>query len=355
MSSPRKSLRPSMNKGTGGGSMKKQAMRLWLKTWPKLLVTICGVAVYLSSGWFPEAHQSLYQSIAVNLISIPIIFILYDIWNEKSHRKLYEHVYRYAGNEMSLAMSAAKQEMEGLAYGLYSLLDNTGCLVDDSNLQRMKVVIPEGSQVTTDEDGEEYLTGDDCMPPDAYEADQDIYAFDNATIVPVVSETKYLGFQVKGIQVLNIVERIDGLIKNSFVMERMDDKEASIIVQFHQSLRMLQSFIEHHQHDLFLRTDLSVKGFRAEKVKEALFGFCQIDLHITPDKPEGGLYKALVGSNMLQENDLEHLTDVYVINPDYYVIFGDLVVGVVDCIRSWKKETKHAGYMNFEDARIGVL
>lgn len=335
--------------------MKKQAMRLWLKTWPKLLVAICGLAVYASSGWLPEAHQALCQSIAVNLISIPIIFILYDIWNGKSHRKLYEHVYRYAGNEMSLAMSAAKREVESLAYGLYSLLDNTGCLVDDSDSQRMKVVLREGCRVATDEEGEEFLTEYGWGIADAHDTSQDIYSFDVATIVPVVSEARYLGYQVKGLHVSSVVERVDGLIRNSFVMERMDDKEASIIVRFHQSLRMLQSFLDLHEDDLFCRTDINIEGFHAEIAKEPRFGFCPVDLYLTPAKPEGGLYKTLVASSLLQSDDLEQLTDIYVINPDYYVIFGDLIVAVADCIRDWKKETDHGGYVNFEDARVGIL
>lgn len=335
--------------------MRNKAVRLWLKTWPKLLVAICGLTVYLLSEWIPKDHQPLAQSIAVNLISIPIIFILYDIWNDKSHRQLYEHVYDYAGNEMSIAMSAAKKEMESLVYGLYGLLDNTGLIVDDSDFTYMKVKLRDDCRVETDEDEEKYIIGSDGMLFNDDGIEQDIYSFNHSTIGSAISETQHLGFQIKDIKVAEIVDKVDSLIKNSFVMERMDDKEATIIVRFYRTLRMLQSFIEHHGNDLFAKTDIYIDGFYIERFEEGVFGFGQFDLYVVPETRENECYSPLLASSMLKENDACNLKNVYVVNPDYYIIFGDLIVSVVGCIVEWKKEAKHISYIDFEAASVNVL
>ena len=72
--------------------------RIWLKAWPKLIVASTGILLYLVAIRLTEDLKGLLISIAATLISIPLIFILYDIWNEKSHRKLYEYAYNRVGN-----------------------------------------------------------------------------------------------------------------------------------------------------------------------------------------------------------------------------------------------------------------
>jgi len=57
-------------------------------------VTTFGTICYVAAASLPTAHQGLMQGIAVNLISIPIIFLFYQIWSDRSQKKLYEHIYR---------------------------------------------------------------------------------------------------------------------------------------------------------------------------------------------------------------------------------------------------------------------
>ncbi len=329
----------------------KTYKRIWLKIWPKLLVTASGVVCYVAAAYFPENHRGLVENISANLISIPLIFLIYDVWNDKSHQKLYENVYQYAGNEMSLVMADTKQEMLALLYGFSVYLDGKPLLIDDTNMPAMKIVMRSDAHISYDDDGEAFLAGDDSNWLYDMDAADDPYALDKATIVPVISETFYLGFQLRTFRVSKVVERLDDLIRNAFVMEKMDDKEATIIVELHRSLRMLQSFLEFHD-DLFLPTGLDVEGFKALTDRVPTPSYYVVDLVVQLRDPEGGEYLETLDSCMLSADCLEGLVASYV---DYYVLFSDLIHEVIDCIGRWKKEAGHGGYLDFEQAKIGVL
>lgn len=63
-----------------------------------------GVAV----TWLHGDFRGLIISVGGGLISIPLVFIFYEIWQEKSHRKLNESVYEFAENQMRVSIHAVK-------------------------------------------------------------------------------------------------------------------------------------------------------------------------------------------------------------------------------------------------------
>jgi hypothetical protein len=58
---------------------------------------------------------------------------------------------------------------------------------------------------------------------------------------------QYLGYQICDIHFGGAVRRINELIKNPFVMERMDDEESLVIIHLLKALNMLHSFVEFHR------------------------------------------------------------------------------------------------------------
>lgn len=92
--------------------MKNTIKTFFLKIWSKLIVTILGILLYLLAIKLSEDVKGLLINIAASLISIPIIFMAYELWNEKSHRALNESVYTYVENEMSQAMLEIRKTMD---------------------------------------------------------------------------------------------------------------------------------------------------------------------------------------------------------------------------------------------------
>lgn len=78
---------------------------------------------------------------------------------------------------------------------------------------------------------------------------------------------QYLGYQISDVQFEGAVRRINEFIKYSFISERMDDEENSVIIHLLEALNMLHSFVELHRQDLFLRTDITVRGFAWDLLK----------------------------------------------------------------------------------------
>lgn len=75
--------------------------------WPKLLVITVGVGRYgVAVTWLHGDLRGLIISVGGGLVSIPLVFIFYEIWQEKSHRKLNESVYEFAENQMRVSISA---------------------------------------------------------------------------------------------------------------------------------------------------------------------------------------------------------------------------------------------------------
>ena len=337
--------------------MSKNYYRIWLKSWPKLLVTGIGVALYVASFWAPEHHRDLVQNISANIISIPIIFLIYEIWNEKAHQKLHEAVYQYASNEMSLAMADAKEAMSSLAFGVCAYLDNRPFLLDDRNINHMRIMMRDGYRVERDEDDEDSLLIAQNLDFDwksEWDSAEDIFSLDKNSIVPVIADSFYLGFQIRALGLGSIIDRLGKLISNPFVMEKMDDKEATIIVEFDYALKMLQSFMATHE-NLFCEADIKIEGFDVEAEDALIPGIFSATLSIVVDMNDEPYIQPIGECKVSVNEDVELLTKVHIVNRDCLIIFGDLVDEVIHCIERWRSDPEHQSYLDFARAKVGII
>jgi hypothetical protein len=365
--------------------MRKPLKRILLKTWPKIIVALVGVLIYLSAIRLSGDIEGLLVNIAASLISIPIIFIAYDLWNEKIHRALNENVYRYAENEISQVMLEIRRYMEMFLKGFCVYFDDDDIVLEESDPNNFILKMKDTSKILYDEDKDPYQLKYQLEDYDEDEDDRfDIYGLEKDTVVPVIEEVQYLGYQVVDIDLEDIVESLNELLKNSFIMERMDDEEVSVIIHLLEAFKMLQTFVEGHRDDLFLRTDLKVKGFvcKVSEPKESPIG--TVKLYSLYYREEADVkeqarvkqtkksmqtkskestrepsYEQLLDEKILpnvKENVKENeLLSVYVVNPDYYIIFGDLITEIIECIRDWRKTRAGAVVTDYESGRIGYL
>lgn len=331
---------------------KNSFITLSLKIYPKLLVVLIGILVFMLSENFLGGNvQSLAINISATLISIPIIFIAYEIWNEKSQKKLNESVYSYVQNEMSVTLIDIREKMRFFIDGAFVYFEDGDIIIDDSDIENLKLKMDENSKIIDDEDGDPYqkkyqLEG---LDDNTDESESDIYSYEKDTIVEVMNDGRYLGYQLVDLEISTNLERLDTLLNNSFIMERLDDTKTQIIIHLIEAMKMLDTFIEAHE-DLFLSTSIKIKGFDIKKEEHYIY-----NLYYIEKKKKKTQYKQLLDSKFLdQDIDKTSLLAVYIINPDYYAIFGDLVQEVLSCIKDWKKNDGGV-YVDYASAKIGVL
>ncbi|MDS1029683.1 hypothetical protein RDV78_04075 [Bacillota bacterium LX-D] len=348
--------------------MKDSIKRIWLKIWPKSVVTVFGVLLYFLAVRLPEDIKGLLVNVAASLISIPVIFIAYELWNEKSHRALNERVYRYAENEMSQAMLEIRKYMEMLLEGYCVYFDYGDIIIDDSNPENYILHMNDEAKILYDEDGEPYQLKYQLEYCDEVKHDTfDLYELEKDSVGPVIADVQYLGYQIADIDLEDIVDRLDELLKHSFIMERMDDEESSIIIHLLEASKMLHSFVEHHKHDLFLRTNIKIKGFalQASEYQDSPMG--RVGMYSLYYREEDEVneqtkgtskdpsYEQLLDKKIIMNVQEDKLLSVYVVNPDYYIMFGDLITEVLSCIRDWRETSAGAVVTDYESGWIGPL
>ena len=353
--------------------MKSFIKHLWLTSWPKLAVAFFGVVVYFFAVSFLEDAQGLLVSIAAGLISIPVIFLAYDLWNEKSHRRVNENAYHYAENEMGQIMLKMKRHMEELVYGYCVYFDSGDVVIDDSDFSNHIIRMNETSKILHDEDGEPYQLKDQIEDYDEDEV-EDLYEIDKSEIVPVMADVRYLGYQIVDFGIDDIVEDLNELLKNYFVMKRLDDNESSVIVHLLESAKMLQSFLESTGHALFLPSDLHVSGFTCKVSNKQSelgdFSVCSLFYtdtgeHVSSEKSklqrvddvpsQDHPYEQLLDEKLLKFVDKKRLMAVYVVNPDHYILLGDLITEILVCIHDWRETNAGGVVIDYTYSRMKRL
>ena len=341
--------------------MKSYLRRIWLKAWPKLAVAVFGAILYIFAVNLSGDIKDLLVDVAAALIAIPLIVVTYELWNDKSHKALNENVYRYAENEMGRAMLEIKAQMEMLLEGYCVYFDAGDVVLEDTGQGNYILQLSYEAQTLYDEDGMPYQRKYQVDYDGEFEADEsDIEEYDIHTVFSIITDVQYLGYQICDIQFEDAIHRLDELIRNSFIMERMDDEENSVIIHLLEALRMLHSFVELHRQDLFLRTDITVQGFEWELLKHqnALSGTIGLYRLYYREKEEGSeklVYEQVLDEKVIIDAEENNLLSVYIVNPDYYTIFSDLINEVLSCIRDWRRTNAGSVVVDFDSAQIRRL
>ena len=304
-----------------------------IKILPKLIIVFVGFGLFfISDIYLKDNIQGLFINISATLISVPIVFIVYEIWQEKTHRKLNESVYSFAKNEMTQNLLKIKEQMKFFMEGAFVYFGNNDIVIDDEDIGNIKLTMREKNQIENI-DEEEFENNED-----------DIYSFEKDTIVPLIYDNRYLYFQILDLDISYLVEDMEKVLNNSFIMERLDDEKTQIIVHLIEALKMLDSFINLHD-DLFLKTDIKIYNMEIEKIDKNIYQL---------------VYKEKDYKQILEIKEIFHktkvykLSKVYIINPDYCAIFGDLVHEVLDCIKNWI-DSGESIFVDYATAKIGKL
>lgn len=297
--------------------------------WPKLLVIVAGFGIYgLAATWLRGDFKSLVIGIGGGLVSIPLAFIFYEIWQEKSHRKLNNSVYEFAENQMRVSIKAVKTKLELLAGGAFAYFESGRFLVDDEDIENLKIYVPESDN-------------------DSVESDIDnLLDFERVSIFEFLVDGRYLAFQLTDLSLGDELNRLEGLLSNAFIMERLNDSQVRAIISLIEVVKMLEAFLDLH-HDVFLKSSVKLHGFRTEIVQEDL---CALIF----DNPGTDESVMLDVKPVLDMQTSAEPLNAYVVNPDYYAVLSDLIYDVVEGINGWKSVSDPI-YMDHEAGRIGAL
>lgn len=297
--------------------------------WPKLLVIVAGFGLYgLAVTWLQGDFKSLVIGIGGGLVSIPLAFIFYEIWQEKSHRKLNNSVYEFAENQMQVSIRAVKSKLELLVAGAFAYFESGRFLVDDEDIENLKIYVQEDESENVAPDNENLLD------------------FERKNIFEALVDGRYLAFQLTDLSLGEELNRVEGLLSNAFIMERLSDSQVRAIIYLIEVVKMLESFLALH-HDVFLKSSVKLPGFRTEIIQEDLSA-------LVFDNPDTNESVTLDIKPAREMRPSAEPLNAYVVNPDYYAALSDLIYDVVEGINGWRSVSDPV-YVDFESGSIGLL
>lgn len=297
--------------------------------WPKLVVIVAGFGLYgLAVTWLQGDFKSLVIGIGGGLVAIPLVFIFYEIWQEKSHRKLNNSVYEFAENQMKVSIGAIKSKIELLIDGAFVYFESGRFLVDDEDVENLKVFVQ-------DDDSESLALDND-----------NLLDFERENIFEALVDGRYLAFQLTDLSLCDELSQVEGLLSNAFIMERLSDIQVRAIIQLIEAVKMLESFLSLHP-DVFLLSSIKLNGFRTQTRQDGLSA-------LVFDDPHTGEAVTLDIKPAREAQPSAEALSAYVVNPDYYAVLSDLVYDVVDGINGWRSVSDPA-YVDFESGRFEVL
>lgn len=294
---------------------------------PKLLVIIAGVLFYiLASFYLDDDLKNLVIGIGGSLISIPLVFISYEVWQKKSHRKINESVYEYAERKMQASIMAVSTKLELLIDGAFTYFEKDNILIDDSDVENIRV---------------KQYQHDDFN-------DDSLLSFERINVFENITDARYLEFQITELSLTEELECLENLLANAFVMQRLEDEQVRAIIFLIETISMLEAFLNNQDY-VFCRTSINLHGFSIEKMSEQPYLSALMFREKLTDEP------------VVLDVKPKHMTELkqsplpaYVINPDYNNVVSDLIFDVIDAINQWKAVSEPV-FMDYENGQIRVM
>ncbi|MBE0471724.1 MAG: hypothetical protein IBX55_19715, partial [Methyloprofundus sp.] len=136
-------------------------------------------------------------------------------------------------------------------------------VIDDAEIPMMKIEILDHAKIRLDEEGKPYRLKD--RDPSLYEELEDVLDYERELMPGIIMDTHYLGYQLRVFDLKTSIARLDGLMANGFVMERLSDDKTRVIVSLMETLKRLDGFMDLHA-DLFVLSNLKYDRLFTEKL-----------------------------------------------------------------------------------------
>lgn len=301
-------------------------LRVLKKGWPQFLVASSGVALYVCAHLYLDTHEALVSGIAVNLVSIPIIFMLYEYWLAFNHRKLNKSVYKFAQNKVQVSIVAVHSKLELLVDGAFTYFEKGSILIDDSDIENIRITQHQHDELHDDR----------------------LLNFERINVFENLTDARYLEFQLADLTLAEELEHLEKLLANAFIMQRLEDEQVRAIIFLIETISMLEAFFNNQEY-VFCKTSINLHGFSIEKINEQPSLSALVFREKSVDEP---VMLDIKPARMIELS--ESPLPAYVISQDYYNILSDLIFDVIDAINQWKAVSDPI-FIDYENAQISVL
>jgi len=189
-----------------------------LKLLPYLVAIASGGIFYFLASILDEKYYGLLVSIAATFFAIPLLYFFYEVAKSFSHKKLNKEIFDYAKMQVDRELLSILNQLQKMIYALAEK--------DFSN-----------------------------------DAINKFLSLNKEQIENQIKKSSYLGFQV--FKHWEISEKgLHELLKNSFILKKMEDEQIISIISILKSLRMLESIQK--LDDLYLETGQKAKGYKVQ-------------------------------------------------------------------------------------------
>ena len=276
--------------------------KLFFKALPFFLSIIIGIFLYKSSNRFLNSDfRSLVINISASFLSIPLIYLFYEIVKSYSHKKLTQTYYFYT-----------KEQVDGI------IITIIGHLIG----------------ITHDENSLSYVN---------QKKDKALWIFlhtNREELKLNILNNKHLGFFIYK-KYDTYLEKLDEIINNTLLIKEMDDDQVISILEIRKGLQFLKIFEE--ENDIFKDTGTRVKSDEYKFVDTN-----NVSLQDTTTSNSVTLYKKYdvdsamcLGSAVFLKRNINKCPLYFTINEVFANRFVDEIMSLNKNILSWLKLTNN--------------
>jgi len=264
-----------------------------LKLLPYLAAITSAVIFYFLAGILNEKYYDLLVNIAATFFTIPLLYFFYETAKSFSHKKLNKEIFDYAKMQVDRELLSVLNQLQKIIYAFAEK--------DFSN-----------------------------------DAINKFLSLNKEQIESQIGKDRYLGFQV--FKHWEISEKgLHELLKNPFILEKMDDEQIISIINILKSLRMLESIQK--LDDLYSEIGQKAKGYKVQSGIEMnsenkKFPDRYILLkHLAEDK------FVVCDFGDIAKYNLEKCLNYYKINDKLLSHYAEIIFDLLNDINSWLNVT----------------
>jgi len=281
--------------------------KAFFKIFPYLSSILAGVIFYLL-GIQSKDFRDLFVNISAAFIAIPFIYFFYQIAEKYSKKKLNKEIIDYAKMQIDREVLSSINQLSKIVYPIEER---------DFTLKGINKFLS--------------LKRDDLKK--------------------IISEKEYLGFQI--FKKWDVIENnLHEILKNPYVLNRLEDEQVIAIIQLLKSIRYLEQIQKIK--DLYVEIEKKASSFKMMSGK---------DLNEENVKfPDRYILLKNLGNNKFLVADfgdfpqynIDKLLKIFKINNKYIDIYVDAILDIINEINNWADLTDNEFLIDTKIFRLGV-
>lgn len=261
-----------------------------LKILPYLLAFFFGLLLYIIAVNFNEDAKALFINISSAFIAIPLLYLIYELTQEASKKKLNREIIDYAKVNIDRELLTICHQLIKLIYPYE---------VQNKSLEGIKLLLN--------------LTKED--------------------IKKELENNEYIGFQVLKNWFIS-KDKIQNLLNSSFIIGKLNDDLIISIIMILKDIRAIKNLYSNND-TLYKFKNYKVEGFKiVSGLNDNPESLQYLDKYLLLKELGNSQYQVYDFGNF-EKFKLSKLLLKCVVNTEYISLFSDLIYDVLKSIKSW--------------------